>query len=179
MGCGPGPVFIEVMISRPELLNERHDCSAFDCGKPALNDWLKSHALSNQGKGFSRVIVVAEENSVVGFYGLAPTAVAPSQLSRGVRTGRHPDPVPAILLGQFAVDASFAGRGIGSALLRDALQRAIAGAEAIGGRAVIVRAIDRGAEHYWQSNGFIASKEDPSLLFRSVADIRSWLNDAG
>jgi GNAT superfamily N-acetyltransferase len=165
------------MISKPELLREGHDFSTFDCGKPALNDWLKSHAFSNQSKGFSRVIVITDDMRVIGYYGLAPTAAAPSQMSRGIRTGRHPDPIPAILLGQFAVDRDFAGRGIGSALLRDALYRAIAGADAIGGRAVIVRAIDAGAEEYWKSNGFIASKDDPSLLFRSVADIRSWLSN--
>lgn len=115
------------MISDPELLNERHDCSGFDCGKSALNDWLKSHALSNQSKGFSRVIVVADDNRVIAFYGIAPTTVAPAQLSRAIRTGRHPDPVPAILLGQFAVDLAFAGRGVGSALLRDALLRVWSG----------------------------------------------------
>lgn len=166
------------MISKPVLLEGGHDCSAFDCGKAALNDWLRHHALSNQNKGFSRVIAVADERRVIAFYGLAPTAISPSQMSRGIRTGRHPDPIPAILLGQFAVDKSYMGRGIGSALLRDALHRAVAGADTIGGRVVIVRAIDREAEEYWKSNGFIASTENSSLLFRSIADIRSWLSEA-
>jgi GNAT superfamily N-acetyltransferase len=165
------------MISKPELLTAEHDVSAFDCGKPALNEWLRSHALSNQSKEFSRVIVVAKTKKVIAFYGLAPTAVSPAYISRGIRTGRHPDPIPAILLGQFAVDRNFSGKGIGSALLRDALRRSVAGADAIGGRALIVRAIDVDAERYWLSNGFIASKDDASLLFRSMADIRSWLAD--
>ncbi len=163
------------MIGAPEPLRAGHDCSAFDCGKPALDDWLKNHALANQAKGFTRVIVVCEGDRVVAFYGLAPTAVAPPVLSRALRTGRHPDPIPAILLGQFAVDKAYAGRGIGSALLRHALTRAVAAADAIGGRALIVRAIDEKAERYWRSNGFIAAKDDPSLLFRSIADIAHWL----
>jgi GNAT superfamily N-acetyltransferase len=163
------------MIGAPEPLHTGHDCSGFDCGKPALNNWLKNHALANQERGFTRVIVACEGTRVVGFYGLAPTAVPPPLLSRSLRTGRHPDPIPAILLGQFAVDKAYAGRGIGSALLRHALTRAIAGAEVIGGRALVVRAIDEEAERYWQSNGFIAAKGDPSLLFRSVADIATWL----
>jgi GNAT superfamily N-acetyltransferase len=163
------------VIGAPEPLHTGHDCSDFDCGKSALNDWLKNHALANQEKGFTRVIVVCERMRVVGFYGLAPTAVPPPLLSRALRTGRHPDPIPAILLGQFAVDKAYAGRGIGSALLRHALTRAVAGAEVIGGRALIVRAIDEQAERYWQSNGFIPARDDPSLLFRSIADIAAWL----
>jgi len=166
------------VISAPELLDARHDGSDFDCGKPALNEWLKNHALANQTKGFTRVIVVCEAKRIVAFYGLAPTAVPPPLLSRAVKTGRHPDPIPAILLGQFAVDRAYAGRGIGSALLRDALMRAVAGADTIGGRALIVRVIDADAERYWQSNGFIAAKDDPSLLFRSIQDIALWLKDA-
>jgi GNAT superfamily N-acetyltransferase len=163
------------MIGAPEPLDAAHNCSAFDCGKAALNDWLKNHALANQAKGFTRVIVVCEGKRVVGFYGLAPTAVPPPLLSRTVRTGRHPDPIPAILLGQFAVDKAYAGRGIGSGLLRDALTRAVAGAETIGGRALIVRAIDADAERYWQANGFAAAKDDPSLLFCSMAEVANWL----
>lgn len=116
---------------------------------------------------------MAEADRVIAFYGLAPTSVTANALPRSVRTGRHPDPIPAILLGQFAVDRRYAGRGLGGMMLGDALKRAIAGADAIGGRAILVRAIDRDAERYWQSNGFIASKDDPSLLFRSVADVRT------
>jgi GNAT superfamily N-acetyltransferase len=166
------------MIGAPKPLQAGHDCSGFDCGKPALDDWLRNHALANQEKGFTRVIVVREGDRVVAFYGLAPTAVPPPVLTRALRTGRHPDPIPAILLGQFAVDRRYTGRGIGSALLRHALTRAVAGAEAIGGRALIVRAIDADAARYWRSNGFLAAKDDPSLLFRSIADIASWVEQA-
>ena len=162
-------------MTGPELLNAGHDVSAFDCGKPALNDWLKTYALTNQAKGFTRVLVVHDANRVVGYYGLAPTAVPPVILSRKMRTGRPPDPVPCLLFGQLAVDLAYAGRGIGSALLRHALERCVAGAEIIGGRAVIVRAIDREAEAYWASCGFIPASTDPTVLFRSIEDIASWL----
>jgi len=166
------------MIRPPEPLHADHDLSVFDCGKPALNEWLRNYALNNQAKGFTRVMVVAEENRVVGFYGLAPTAVPPPVLSRRVRTGRPPDPVPCILFGQLAVDMNHAGKGIGSALLRHALQRCVAAADVIGGRAVIVRAIDRDAEVYWQSCGFTPSVSDPSILFRSIEEIASSLSSA-
>ena len=162
-------------IAPPEPLNADHDLSAFDCGKSALNGWLRTYALANQTRGFTRVMVIREDARVIGFYGLAPTAVPPAILSRKVRTGRPPDPVPCILFGQLAVDKAYAGKGIGSSLLRHALERCVAGAEAIGGRAVIVRAIDGEAEAYWKACGFIPSISDSSTLFRSIDDIAAWL----
>jgi GNAT superfamily N-acetyltransferase len=163
------------MMVPPEPLDSDHDLTSFDCGKPALNEWLRVYALNNQNKGFTRVMVLCEGKRVTGFYGLAPTAVPPATLSRSIRTGRPPDPVPCILFGQLAVDRHYAGKGIGSALLRHALERCVLASHAIGGRAVIVRAIDREAEAYWQSCGFIPSQSDSSVLFRSIQDIAAWV----
>ena len=167
------------MISPPEPLDAGHDVTAFDCGKPALNEWLRSYALTNQAKGFTRVMVVCDGKRVIGFYGLAPTAVPASMPPRKVRTGRPPDPIPCILFGQLAVDTAYAGKGVGSALLRHALERCVAAAEAIGGRAVVVRAIDGKAEAFWASCGFTLSRDDPSTLFRSIGDIAAWLMQSG
>lgn len=102
-------------ISAPELLTAAHDVSEFSCGKPTLDYWLRTRALSNQEKGFTAVLVVHEVGRVVGYYGLAPTAVVPNVLPRSIRTGQPPDPVPCLLLGQLATDINWAGRGIGTA----------------------------------------------------------------
>ncbi len=160
-----------MILSAPIPLESRHDVSAFDCGKAPLNDWLRTYALANQEKGFTRVLVVHVGMQVVGFYGLAPTAVPPGLLSRKVRTGRPPDPVPCILLGQLAVDLRWRGKGIGSGLLKDAMRRCLAGAATIGGRAVVVRAIDSDAERFWLDRDFHQAKEDRSTFFRSIDDI--------
>ena len=145
--------------------------SAFSCGKATLDHWLKTRALSNQQKGFTAVIVVHEARRVVGFYGLAPTAVVPSLLPRSVRTGQPPDPVPCLLLGQLATDLEWAGRGIGTGLLSHALRRCVQAASLIGGRALMVNAIDEDAAQFWKRRGFLMSKDDPLILFRSIADI--------
>jgi GNAT superfamily N-acetyltransferase len=163
------------MIGPPEPMTAAHDLADFDCGKPALNEWLRTYALANQAKGFTRVMVLCEERRVIGFYGLAPTAAPPPLLSRKLRTGRPPDPIPCLLFGQLAVDKDFAGKGLGGAMLRHALERCVAAAETIGGRAVIVRAIDREAESYWKACGFTPSHLDPSTLFRSLDDIAASL----
>jgi GNAT superfamily N-acetyltransferase len=164
-----------VTLSAPELLTEKHDVSGFSCGKPALDHWLKTRALSNQQKGFTVVMVVHEANRVVGYYGLAPSAIEPTKLSRSVRTGQPPDPVPCLLLGQLAVDQRYAGRGIGSGLLKHALHRCVGAARLVGGRALLVNAIDEDAAAWWAKRGFLASRDDPLLLFRSLADIAASL----
>lgn len=162
-------------LSPPELLNADHDVAQFNCGKSALNDWLRKYALSNQRNGFTRVVVVCAGNRVAGFYGLAPTTVLPNLMPRRIRTGRPPTQIPAILIGQLAVDLQYSGIGLGSALLRHALERAVDGGRLLGGRAILVDAIDEEAEAYWRANGFEPLAEKRSVLFRSMADVESWL----
>ena len=152
-----------------------HFVGEFSCGKPSLDRWLKTRALSNQEKGFTAVIVVHEANRVMGYYGLAPTAIMPSRLPRSIRTGQPPDPVPCLLLGQLATDQNWAGKGSGTGLLKHALQRCVTAAGLIGGRALIVNAVDTAAATFWGRRGFIPSKDDPLVLFRSIADIATSL----
>lgn len=166
-------------LSSPEPITASHDVSGFSCGKPALDRWLKTRALSNQEKGFTAVIVVHDDNRVVGYYGLAPTAVLPNHLPRAIRTGQPPDPVPCLLLGQLATDERWVGQGIGTGLVKHALQRCVAAASLIGGRALIVNAVDSEAASFWTRRGFIASKDDPLILFRSIPDIAASIAVAG
>lgn len=165
--------------SHPEPLTAEHDLEPFTCGKPALDVWLKARALSNQRKGFTAVMVVHEGGCVVGYYGLSPTAALPTSMPRTIRTGQPPDPVPCLLLGQLATDLAWGGLGIGTALLAHALQRCVIGARLVGGRAVVVNAIDPEAAAFWQRRGFLPSRDDPMVLFRSIPDIAASLEAAG
>jgi GNAT superfamily N-acetyltransferase len=167
-----------VTLSAPEPLTEAHDVSAFSCGKPILDHWLKARARSNQQKGFTAVLVVHAAGRVVGYYGLAPTAVVPAALPRSIRTGQPPDPVPCILLGQLATDTGWAGMGIGTGLVKHALQRCIQAAALVGGRALIVNAVDGDAAAFWTRRGFMPSKDDPLVLFRSINDIAASLHES-
>jgi GNAT superfamily N-acetyltransferase len=167
-----------VALSAPEPLTGEHDVSAFSCGKPVLDHWLKTRALSNQQRGFTAVMVVHDLGRVVGYYGLAPTAIVPSALPRSIRTGQPPDPVPCLLLGQLAVDQAWNGKGVGTGLVKHALTRCVEAARLIGGRALIVNAVDEDAAAFWRRHGFVPSRDDPFVLFRSIGDIAASLAQA-
>ena len=165
-------------LSSPEPLTAEHEVSEFTCGKPTLDRWLKTRALFNQEKGFTAVMVVHEAGRVVGYYGLAPTAVVPSVLPRAIRTGQPPDPVPCLLLGQLATDISWAGRGIGTGLIKHVLERCVTAAAHVSGRALLVNAVDAEAAAFWRRRGFVPSKDDPLVLFRSITTIAASLAQA-
>jgi GNAT superfamily N-acetyltransferase len=86
--------------------------------------------------------------------------------------------VPCLLLGQLATDHRWAGRGIGTGLLKDALERCVTAATLIGGRALMVNAIDDDAAAFWRRRGFIPSKDNALMLFRPIADIAASLAEA-
>lgn len=123
-------------------------------------------------------MVVHEAGRVVGYYGLAPTAIVPSVLPRAIRTGQSPDPVPCLLLGQLATDISWAGRGIGTGLIKHALERCVTASALVGGRALLVNAVDADAAAFWRRRGFVPSKDEPLVLFRSIAAIAASLAQA-
>jgi GNAT superfamily N-acetyltransferase len=168
-----------VALSAPEPLTAEHDVSEFSCGKPTLDHWLKTRALANQEKGFTAVVAVHDAGRVVGYYGLAPTGAVPSILPRAIRTGQPPNPVPCLLLGQLATDTAWAGQGIGTGLMKHALERCVQAARLVGGRALMVNAVDEEAARFWQRRGFLRSKDDPLVLLRSIADIAAMLAAGG
>jgi len=165
-------------LSFPEPLTAEHDLSSFSCGKPSLDHWLKTRALSNQQKGFTAVLVVHEAGRVVGYYGLAPSAVIATGKPRAIRAGQPPDPVPCLLLGQLATDTAWSGKGVGTGLVKHALERCAEAAALIGGRALMVNAVDSEAAEFWRRRGFIPAKDDPLILFRAIGDIARSLQAA-
>ncbi len=157
-------------IGAPEKLVADHDLAGFDSGEPALDDWLRRWALTNEGSGSSRTYVVCSEKRVVGYYALAVGAVAhtgaPGRVKRNM-----PDPIPVMVLGRLAVDKDFQGRGIGSGLLRDAVLRTVQAAEIAGIRAILVHALSDTAKRFYQRHGFIASPIEPMTVMITVAEL--------
>ena len=162
-------------LSPVELLATRHNLAEFDCGKHAsLSEWLKRFARMNQTSGDSRTYVVHRESIVVGYYSLAPGSVS-KKLATARASKSGPEPVPIILLARLAVDKREQGKGLGRALLKDALQRAYAGAEIIGGRAILVHAIDAEAAAFYRNYGFESCSGMELHLMLLMKDLRATL----
>jgi len=99
---------------------------------------------------------------------------APARVVKG--QGRYP--VPVILMARFAVDSAEQGKGLGRRLFRDALRRALSGAEAIGGRAFLVHAKDEAARAFYLQFGMEQSPTNSLHLFLLFKDIRHSLEAA-
>ena len=161
-------------ISTPAHLEERHDCSSFDCGQPALDDWLRQQALKNEARGASRTYVVCVEQRVVGYYALATGAVARAAATGKVRR-QMPEPIPVMIIGRLAVDVRHQGQGLGYGLLRDALLRTLQVAAQAGIRAVLLHAMTADAKTFYQRAGFPESPVDPLLLLITMDDVEKAL----
>lgn len=151
-------------MQAPQPLVQIHDHSTFDCGEPALNEWLKRRALANQLSGASRTfVVVNKHNQVLAYYALAAGAIANSEAAGSVRRNM-PDPIPVMVLGRLAVDLSSQGKQLGSALLKDALMRTISVSKNVGIRALLVHAINDAAQQFYCQRGFQPSPINPYTL---------------
>ena len=158
-------------LTPPLLLTKDHDRNSFDCGVPALNDYLKKYALQNQKKHAARTYVATRGNRIVGYYSLAYGSVSLEDAPQNVKSGLPRHPIPVILLARLAVDSTEQGRGLGAALLKDALLRTIQAAEIAGLRAMLVHAKNDSAKHFYEKYGFEPSPIDAYHLFLRLSDI--------
>jgi len=154
----------------PEKLKSSHQIASFDSGNSQLDDWLKRRALKNELDGASRTYVLCtEEDVAIAYYCLANGAVAQATATGRVRRNM-PDPIPVMVIGRLAVDCHWQGKGIGRALLRDAILRTLQAAEIAGIRAILVHAISKEAKQFYENCGFTASPVDPMTLMVKVND---------
>lgn len=159
----------------PRPLEERHQIDSFECGVSLLDDWLKRRAYADQAGGASRTYVSCDETRVVAYYALASGAV-----ENAIATGRvrrnMPDPIPVVVLGRLAIDRSWQGRGLGRALIKDAIQRVSQAADIIGIRAIIVHAISPEAKAFYMAVGFEPARFQEMTLMATLADVRALLS---
>jgi GNAT superfamily N-acetyltransferase len=137
----------------------------YDCNKPVLNNWLVRRALGNQASGTNRTWVVTEAGSdrVVAFYASSTASIIRSSAPKAF--GRNqPAKLPPILLGRMAVDVSHAGQGLGAALLKHFMLKAVEVAVAVGVRVLLVHVKDDEAKHFYEHYGFTESPVDPMTL---------------
>jgi GNAT superfamily N-acetyltransferase len=157
----------------PAPITPEHDTSQFDCGKIPLNDWLRKHALKNEGRA-SRCFVTSSSRSVIGFYCLSAGSVEHENVPSAIKRNMPPL-IPVLVLGRMAVDKQYQGHGIGGALLKDAMKRVVVAANDIGAAALLVHAIDREAVPFYVQYGFQAFPEGSLTLYLPIKTITAGL----
>ena len=151
-------------------LTGHHDRQGFDCGRQALNDWLREVARQHQDKGLSKTFVAVREDEptrLCGYYALILAELENRHLPDAWRK-KLPRRIPGVRLGRLAVDRQYQGKGLGELLLIDALTRARRIYTEAGGIGLFVDALDAQAAGYYRRFGFEVAPDNPLLLFLSA-----------
>ncbi len=162
-------------LRSPEPLGLQHRFESFDCGKPALNDWLLRHARQAQGSGSAKTFVVADDDRVAGYFSLTVGQVDTLDAPERIRQGMGQYPVPVVILARLAVSQQDQGRGIGFGLLQNAICRTMLIAEQAGIRAMLTHPIDAEAARFYIQFGFVTSPLREQQLLLLLKDARRWV----
>jgi GNAT superfamily N-acetyltransferase len=155
-----------------EKLRREHDPREFDCGNTTLNDWLRKYSWTNQQADSAKTYVALSGNRIAGYYALTTGSVHKHESPERVAKGLANHPIGIVLLARLAVDTGQHGKGLGKALLFDALKRVEEAADIVGVRAVMVHAIDDAARRFYTHFEFEPSPIDPFQLLLLLKDLR-------
>ena len=165
-----------VKLNPPILLTPELDLTEFSCGRTALDDWLKTHALQAGSSGTANTFVLLDGNaSLIGYYSLLMGSIAQIEATERVRKGTGRYPIPVIVVARLAVDQRFQGQGIGRALLRDAVIRGVNISKEVAFRAIVTHPIDEEAANFYTKYGFQQSPISSGQLMILVKDVRKAL----
>ena len=164
-------------------LEEFDEVESFDCGDEPLNNYLKRHAWTNQEKVSIGVTYAAVDEfaprTVLGYFTLATSSVSRDWLPKKYVRGLPPYDLPLILLARLAVDKRFSGRGLGHAMIAEALKITLRVADEVGCRCIITDAYPDKVGWYARY-GFVpiegAAASSPQKMFLDVRTIRRALS---
>lgn len=165
-----------------EPISKKHDRSGFDCGDPETNAFLARFARQSHEQNAAKTycaIETAHPGRILGFYSIAPSAVAhavvPGRMTRGL--ARHD--VPGFLLARIATDKTVAGQGLGGQLLAAAARRCLRLVAEGGGILLIIDAKNDRAADWYASFGAERLLSEPLRLVIHLATFATHLRAAG
>ncbi len=165
-----------------EPISKRHDREAFDCGEPALHEFLRRHARRNHELGGAKTFLAVgdvESHAILGFYSLCPASIDYARTPQLVRRGLARYDVPAFRLVRLAVDRRVQGHGLGGQLLLAAGQRCLRVSEEVGGVTLLVDAKNARVAAWYAGYGAEPLADAPLSLVLPPRTIEAALSAAG
>jgi len=155
-----------VRLARYDEVNPTKELRrAFDCGEAMLDRWLATQARQSMETRDAATYLLLDDGDgrIAGYYCLSAGEISRETAPPGVAT-RAPSPIPVIRMGRFAVDRRYQKQGWGADLLREALGSAVEATRLIGGRALLVDAINESAKNFYLRFNFEQSPVHPMQL---------------
>jgi GNAT superfamily N-acetyltransferase len=153
--------------------SKRHRRDSFECGSPALDDYIRRYASQDQSRNVARVFVACdgESDRVGGYYTLSAASFEKSGLPIEIAKKLPSYPVPAAILGRLAIDKTSQGKGLGETLLMDCFSRVIRASASLAVQAVIADAKDEKAKRFYEKYGFQPFLTQPLRMFIPLATL--------
>jgi GNAT superfamily N-acetyltransferase len=161
-----------------EPIGKSHDRAGFDCGEPALNEFLRQHARRNHESGGAKTFVAIDDTdnrTVFGFYSLSPASMEYLRTPNIVKRGLAGYDVPCFRLARLGADRRFQGLGLGGELLLAAGRRCLRAAAEVGGVAMLIDAKNQGVAGCYARYGAVPLEDAPLTLMLPLATIRAAL----
>ena len=155
-----------------EPIAKHHDRKAFDCGDTAMNEFLHRYARQSHDAGGAKTFLAidnADNTTVLGFYSLAPGALAYADTPEMVRRGLARHDVPGFRLARIATHVRWQGKGLGGQLLAAAGRRCLRAAADVGGVILIIDAKNERAADWYVAYGAVPLANTPRTLVMSLA----------
>jgi GNAT superfamily N-acetyltransferase len=167
---------------REEAISKKHDRASFDCGEPALNEFLRKHARQSHDKGAAKTFLAianSDSKTILGFYSLCPASLEYARTPEKVRKGLARHDVPVFRLGRLAVNRQVQGQGLGGQLILAAGCRCWRAAAEVGGMALLIDAKNERAAKWYSSYGAIPLADAPLSLLLPLATVHNALERSG
>lgn len=161
-----------------EPISRKHDRDGFDCGDPALNEFLWLHARKSHEKGTAKTFLAVSNTdgrTILGFYSLCPASIEYARAPEIVRRGLARHDVPVFRLGRLAVHRRYQGNGLGGQLILAAGRRCLLAATEVGGVAILIDAKSERAARWYASYGAVALLDAPRSLLLPLATVQTAL----
>lgn len=158
-----------------KLDKNKHHREDFTCENEALDLYIRTQASRESTQNISKVFVLVEKskpNDIAGYFTLNSASFEKKNLPLELSKKLPHYPIPAALLGRFAIHKNWQGKGLGKFLLMDLFEKVLHANEFMAIHALIVDAKDEKSKKFYEKCGFKAFSEKPMSLYITVATIQ-------